>query len=255
MVPSVIGELVKGLGSDIVNNAVNEATHIGIIVMDFYASKLVTEIIKRNDNRDFNNLPVYSIYNTYYGKHYFCASLYTDSAMDRRDVCGWTLGDPLASGYWVFLPHNEEKSQYYIFNTYYKEYLYASNLIKDNRRAVYTWVNGILTQESIWRIKGNLIYNEYYSCFLYECSLLSREHRRIVPCWAPGNPVTQDEWQMDLIGEVRVSATEDTQIVAISEKIVESKLGRKYPIRISEAAIIIILFFIIILQFEVLSFV
>ncbi|WP_143187432.1 RICIN domain-containing protein [Xenorhabdus eapokensis] len=179
-----------------VDNSKNEAPHIGIIVMDFYTNALVAEIIKRNENRDLYNLPIYSIFNEYYGRHYFYASLYMDSKGDRRQVFGWAPGNKVINGFWMLIPYDENNNQYYIFNTYHKEFLYASVFIEDNRRTVFTWVNGVPTRESVWTIKDGNIYNEYYKCYLYESSLSYAENRKLVPCWAPGNQVAQDEWQM-----------------------------------------------------------
>ncbi|PHM60196.1 hypothetical protein Xish_03341 [Xenorhabdus ishibashii] len=47
---------------------------------------------------------------------------------------------------------SKNNDQYYIFNTYYKEFLYASIFIEDNRRTVFTWINGVPTRESVWTI-------------------------------------------------------------------------------------------------------
>ncbi|PHM68750.1 phosphatidylinositol-specific phospholipase C [Xenorhabdus kozodoii] len=194
--PILSHEFKKGLGSDLVDNSKNEAPHIGIIAMDFYINVLIAEVIKRNENKDLYNLPVYSIFNDYYGRHYFYASLYMDPAEDRRRVFSWAPGNKVINGFWVLIPYDEKNNQYHIFNTYYKEFLYASTFIEDNRRAVFTWINGVSTRESIWTIKDGNIYNEYYECYLYESSLSYAENRKLVPCWAPGNQVAQDEWQM-----------------------------------------------------------
>ncbi|MBC8949482.1 MULTISPECIES: phosphatidylinositol-specific phospholipase C [Xenorhabdus] len=193
---SLINEFKGGMGCDWVDNSKNEAPHIGIIVMDFYTNAMVAEIIKRNENTDLYNLSIYSIFNEYYGRHYFYASLYMDSAEDRRQVFDWAPGDKVINGFWMLIPYDEDNDQYYIFNTYYKEFLYASIFIEDNRRTVFTWINGVPTRESVWTIKDGNIYNEYYECYLYESSLSYTENRKLVPCWAPGDPVAQDEWQM-----------------------------------------------------------
>ncbi|WGL95839.1 RICIN domain-containing protein [Arsenophonus nasoniae] len=195
--PIITSDFKKGLGADQVNNSKNEAPHIGIIAMDYYTSDLIAEIIKRNENKHFYNLPVYSIYNTYYGQHYFYASLYMDSEMKRRQVFGWNPGNKVANGYWVLIPLDKSRDQYYIFNTYYKEFLYASTFITDNRRDVFTWVDGVPTEESIWTVGSYYIYNEYYGCYLYESSLSFSENRKLTPCWAPGNRVLQDKWHLD----------------------------------------------------------
>lgn len=201
--PRITEELKKGLGADLVDSSKNEAPHIGIAAMDFYTDTLVAEIIKRNDNKFFKNLPVYSIYNEFYGKHYFYASAYMDSATDRRRVFGWSAGGKVREGYWLLIPYGKESEKYYIFNTYYKEFLYASSFIEDSRRDVFTWVEGVPTRESVWTLKNDYIYNEYYKCYLYESSLSFLENRKLVPCWAPGNRVSQSHWKMVLEHKTR----------------------------------------------------
>ncbi|MBE8587140.1 phosphatidylinositol-specific phospholipase C domain-containing protein [Xenorhabdus griffiniae] len=193
---NLVHEFKEGLGCDLVDNSKNEAPHIGIIVMDFYTDAMVAEIVKRNENRNLYNLPIYSIFNEYYGRHYFYASLYMDSVEERRQVFDWAPGNKVINGFWMLIPYDEKNAQYYIFNTYYKEFLYASVFIEDNRRTVFTRINGVPTRESVWTIKNGNIYNEYYKCYLYESSLSYTENRKLVPCWALGGNVAQDEWQM-----------------------------------------------------------
>lgn len=195
LLPSVTLDFKEGLGSQQVDNSRNEAPHIGIIAMDFYTSDLVSEIIKRNENKDFKDLPVYSIYNTYYGQHYFYASKYMDSATKRRQVFGWAPGGKVSNGFWVLIPYGNA-NEYYIFNTYYKEFLYASTFVTDNRRTVFTWIDAVPTAESTWTINNDNIHNIYYDCYLYESSLSYSEDRKLVPCWAPGVGVSQDHWNL-----------------------------------------------------------
>jgi len=193
--PSMTRDFKEGLGSQQVDNSRNEAPHIGIIAMDFYTRDLISEIIKRNENKHLKNLPIYSICNTYYGKHYFYASKYMDSAMKRRQVFDWEPGGKVANGFWLLIPC-DRTNRYYIFNTYYKEFLYASSFIKDNRRTVFTWVDAVPTEESKWIINNGRIYNFHYACYLYESSLSYSTDRKLVPCWAPGVDVSQDQWNL-----------------------------------------------------------
>ncbi|MBB1149039.1 phosphatidylinositol-specific phospholipase C [Myroides sp. NP-2] len=197
LLPQITRDFKEGLGAQYVDNSQNEAPHMGIVAMDFYTNDLVTEIIKRNENKDFKDLPVYSIYNSYYGRHYFYASMYMDSAMKRRQVFGWSPGGQVTNGYWMLIPSGSN-NEYYIFNTYYKEFLYASSFVEENRRTVYTWADAVPTAESIWTITNNTIYNVHYACYLYESSLTYSEDRKLVPCWAPSVSVAQDQWTMVL---------------------------------------------------------
>lgn len=196
LLPNLTRDFKEGLGAEQVDNSQNEAPHIGIIAMDFYTSNLVTEVVKRNENRFLKNIPVYSIYNSYYGKHYLYASEYMDTAMDRRQVFCWEPGGKLIKGYWLFIPV-DGTNEYYIFNTYFKEFLYASSFVTDNRRTVYTWISAVTTKDGTWTIENNEIYNVFYGCYLYESSLYYNGDRKLVPCWAPGKPVLQDEWFWD----------------------------------------------------------
>jgi len=193
---TLIHDLKGGLGADLVDNTKNEAAHIGIIVMDFYTEAMVQEIIKRNENKDLSGGRIYSIRNEYYGKHYLFSSIYQDSTLDRRQVFGWAPGYKIINGYWMIIPVDQEKKKYFIFNTYYKEYLYASSQVDDSRRTVYTWVKGTPTRESIWVIKNGKIFNEYYGCYLFESNLSHNETRKIVPCWEPGNIVIESDWKI-----------------------------------------------------------
>lgn len=195
LLPSITRDFKEGLGSHQVDNSQNEAPHIGIIAMDFYTSDLVSEIIKRNENKHLKSFPVYSICNNFYGKHYFYASKYMDSAMKRRQVFGWEPGGKVANGFWLLIPCGRN-NEFYIFNTYYKEFLYASSFIKDNRRTVFTWVNAVPTVESKWIVSNDKIYNSHYGCYLYESSLSYSNDRKLVPCWAPGVNVFQDQWNL-----------------------------------------------------------
>lgn len=195
LLPGITRDFKEGLGSQYVDNFRNEAPHIGIIAMDFYTSDLVSEIIKRNENKHLKNLPVYSICNTYYGKHYFYASKYMDSAMKRRQVFNWNPGVKVNNGFWLLIPC-DRTNRYYIFNTFYKEFLYASSFIKDNRRTVFTWVDAVPTAESKWIINNDKIYNFHYACYLYESSLSYSNDRKLVPCWAPGVDVSQEHWNL-----------------------------------------------------------
>ncbi len=197
LLPYVTLDFKQGLGSQQVDNSRNEAPHIGIIAMDFYTTDLVAEIIKRNENKYFKDLPVYSIYNTYYGQHYLYASLYMDSAMKRRQVFGWAPGGKVTNGFWVLIPYGST-NEYYIFNTYYKEFLYASSFVTDNRRTVFTWVDAVPTAESTWIISNDNIHNVHHACYLYESGLSYSKDRKLVPCWAPGVGVSQDHWNLVL---------------------------------------------------------
>lgn len=196
LLPAITRDFKEGLGAKQVDNSRNEAAHIGIIAMDFYTKDLVTEIIKRNENKYFKELPIFTIYNNYYGQHYFYASLYMDTAKKRREVFGWKPGGKVVNGFWVLLPSGKT-DEYYIFNTYYKEFLYASSFITDNRRTVYTWVDAVPTIESTWIIRNGEIHNVYYNCNLYESSLSYSNNRKLIPCWAPNERVIQDSWNLE----------------------------------------------------------
>ncbi|MGG5505609.1 MULTISPECIES: phosphatidylinositol-specific phospholipase C domain-containing protein [unclassified Myroides] len=197
LVPAITRDFKEGLAAGEVDNSRNEAPHIGIIAMDFYTSDLVAEILKRNENKYCKELPIYSICNNYYGQHYFYASLYMDTAMKRRQVFGWEPGGKVTNGFWMLIP-SENTNEYYIFNTYYKEFLYASSFVTDNRRTVYTWIDAVPTVESRWTITNGNIHNVHYACNLYESSLSFSSDRKLVPCWAPGVSVLQDTWNLVL---------------------------------------------------------
>jgi len=201
LVPSLERKLKEGQDMGDIDVQANEAPHIGVFILDFYTDTIVREIIKRNENKDLHNLKVYSMGNRVYGNHYFYASLYMDNPMKRRQVFCWAQGNKVSNGYWVFIPVEGVENQYMIFNTYYKEFLYASTFIEDNRRTVFTWIDGVPTLESTWTIQGKTIYNEYYKCYLYESSLSFTENRKLVPCWAPGNLVNQAFWELVAEGQ------------------------------------------------------
>ena len=194
-VPKLTYELQSSkTATNLVNNKINQTPYIGIISMDYYTNNLVTEVIKRNDNKDISGYPIVTLYNPTYEGHYLYASGFITN--NRREVYCWEPGNLVREAYWVKIPYQNDK--YYLFNTFYREFLYASALVKDNRRYLYTCGDGTEYKEGLWEIKKHndtyTIYNEYYTCYLYESGITSKENRRFTPCWAPGNRVQQDNW-------------------------------------------------------------
>lgn len=166
--------------------------------MDFYTKAMVTEIIKRNENKNLTDFPICSICNYSNGGHYFYASLYMDALMARRRVFSWVPGDRIYKGYWMLVTHDRAKNEFYLLNNYYKEYLYASSQVEDNRRSVFTWVDGVPRPECIWTVKDSCIFNNFYQYFLYESSLSFNVDRQLTPCWVPGTHVRHDVWEFAL---------------------------------------------------------
>lgn len=97
-----------------------------------------------------------------------------------------------------------------IFNTYHKEYLYASSYepFDKDRRQVFTWRPGEPVDQGIWRLipvsgVNNLynIFNEFHKEYLYaaEYAPFDKDRRRVFT-WRPGDVVSdQFNWRLESV--------------------------------------------------------
>lgn len=183
-----------GINSDLVND---DIPYLGIIPMDFpnHSSEAIAAIIKFNNNEAIDNSLRVSIFNTKYDNYIYASSILVDDENERRKVVGWETGRDVYQGHWKIIHAND--NLIFLFNTHYKEFMYATSSVKNNRRTVCTWVTGIgIDSSCLWELSeyndGTFsIKNVQHSEYFYASSLNDGDNRRITACWQPGNIVSQ----------------------------------------------------------------
>ncbi|WP_224552791.1 phosphatidylinositol-specific phospholipase C [Pectobacterium versatile] len=198
---SIYTYLMDGVG---INSelTINDTPYLGIIPMDFpdNCKYIVHAIVKFNDHTIINNANLIDIYNTEYNNYIYASSLLDDfvknNANNMRKVVGWeTVGQQVSQGRWKVIQADEGV---YLFNTFYKEFMYASYYVTDNRRSVCSWIPGVqneIDDACMWYISrvGDMfiIKNRQYAEYFYATSLNDGGNRRKTACWHPGNLVKQ----------------------------------------------------------------
>lgn len=97
-----------------------------------------------------NNAKYFRIKNYDLGEYLYAAGDYFNYDKDRRRVFTWKKKNSISNGEWRITPSNGELL---IFNTHYKDYLYAADMKYDNNhREIFTWIPGNnIYQKGKWK--------------------------------------------------------------------------------------------------------
>jgi 1-phosphatidylinositol phosphodiesterase len=192
----LLDEFVAGLGTRDVDNSKNESPHTGIIPMDYYRGDVVDEIIKRNVVADLLNMPVVCLRNLGFSDHHLTSSRYHDGAQ-RTVYCIETYKSDNQK-YWLKI--DVGGNNFRLFNTYYKEFLYASPRISGgNRRHVLTFMPGKYHEGCVWRFTKTAngqyrIFNDKYKEYLYISGYSSMLFTEECNCLVGGDIPQRGEW-------------------------------------------------------------
>ncbi|UVO06486.1 phosphatidylinositol-specific phospholipase C domain-containing protein [Pectobacterium polonicum] len=197
--------LMDGIGINKSLSA-NDTPYLGIMPMDFpdNYTHLIKAIVKFNDHEVINHAASVSMYNTEYNNYIYASSLLdnvvSDNTKNKRRVVGWRVTDqPVSQGTWKIVQADDS---IYLFNTYYKEFIYASCYVKDDRRSVCGWILGVQNEiddacmwylykqaGDVFTIKNKSFGEYFYATSLYDGD--NKDNRRKTACWHKGNVVSQ----------------------------------------------------------------
>jgi 1-phosphatidylinositol phosphodiesterase len=117
----------------------------GIVVMDFPLDMknqydLPASIVKFNDHAAIKHIKPVKIYNVCYNNYIYASPHYEDR--DSRKVLGWNKEKvDVEQGVWKIVA--TDLMRVYLYNTYYKELMYATEYLESDDRIVATWTHGL----------------------------------------------------------------------------------------------------------------
>ncbi|MFC4625079.1 phosphatidylinositol-specific phospholipase C domain-containing protein [Daeguia caeni] len=165
----------------------NDMPYLGIISMDFPDNciDVIHAIIKYNTNNVVNKSNLVRIACKHNGSSIFTSPKLKDN--DTRMIYSWYKNSTTNQNEWK-LVHAYENCNY-LFNTYYKEFLYSVETINEESNPVYTCISGLLADiddSFLWYFNENggfyTIKNKLVNAYLYVTSEYGSCNGLIVDC-------------------------------------------------------------------------